>query len=92
MHIYAAGNVVVPAYLAILAKGYNVEMTGPDRWLLATKDGNSYHAEDPIFLLGLIMVGELRGENWQASDQEIDDFLVRFEGQQPEVPRTDSKP
>jgi len=36
-------------------------------------------AEDPLSLLGLVWIWETRGENWQASDSEIEDFLCKYE-------------
>jgi hypothetical protein len=80
MHISAAGNVVVPAYLAILSKGYKIEPSGVKSGLIATRGDDSFVADDPITLLGLISMAELRGAHWHASDQEIDDFLARFDG------------
>ena len=80
MHISTAANVVVPAYLAILSKGYKIEPSGVQNGLVATRGDNSFLADDPITLLGLIAMAELRGPRWQASDQEIDDFLMRIGG------------
>jgi hypothetical protein len=74
MRIATAGNVEVPAYSVILSKGYTVERQSEDL-LVAKKDGNSYLAEDAISLLGIVMVGELRGEDWHATDDEIDGYL-----------------
>jgi hypothetical protein len=80
MHISAAANVVVPAYLAILSKGYEIEASEGQNCLKATRGADSFLADDPITLLGLIAMAELRGTNWRASDREIDDYLMRFGG------------
>jgi hypothetical protein len=80
MHISAAANVVVPAYLAILSKGYKIAPGGVQNGLVATRGDDSFLADDPITLLGLIAMAELRGARWHASDQEIDDYLMRFGG------------
>ncbi|MGO4728366.1 MULTISPECIES: hypothetical protein [unclassified Inquilinus] len=80
MHISAAANVAVPAYLAILSKGYKIEPGSEPSHLIATRGDDAFLADDPITLLGLIAMAELRGEHWHATDQEIDDYLLRFGG------------
>jgi hypothetical protein len=77
-----AGNVLVPAYLALIQKGYSVscEKLGSeeeDLWI-AENSSNRFVAEDPLLLLGLITLYEIRGEKWQASDNEIEAFLKKF--------------
>jgi hypothetical protein len=70
-----AGNVLIPAYLALLEKGYAVraEKTGMENELwFAENDSQSFIAEDPLLLFGLVCLWETRGENWQASDSEIE--------------------
>jgi hypothetical protein len=76
MRIASAANVLTPAYLTIVAKGYAVRSEGD--LLVATKGDDTFIAEDPILLLGVIAVGECRGEDWQATDAQIDDFLSAF--------------
>ncbi|HJZ90664.1 MAG TPA: hypothetical protein VKE40_07295 [Gemmataceae bacterium] len=81
--IVSAGNVLVPAYLALVAKGYRVTRakTGrredPEEWR-ATKGAARFVAEDPLSLLGLVAMREARGRRWEASDAEIDAFFDRF--------------
>ncbi|MFG1814610.1 hypothetical protein ACGFIF_12655 [Kribbella sp. NPDC049174] len=76
-HIAAAGNTVVPALLALEAAGYRVSKLG--ELLEATSpDGSSYVADDPVTLLGLIKLVELRSWTWHATDAEIDSVLTRF--------------
>ncbi len=82
MNIAAAGNVEVPAYLVIIAKGYDVSREESansldDVWT-ARKDENSFSANGLIELLGVITIAEARGENWRATDEEIDRFLRKF--------------
>ncbi|HVF85043.1 MAG TPA: hypothetical protein VM821_03595 [Abditibacteriaceae bacterium] len=78
-----AGNVLVPAYLTLIQKGLSV------RWLNLTDDPEQelWFAEDatrefvadgPLTLLGLVSLHEIRGDNWQASDEQIDDFLGKY--------------
>jgi hypothetical protein len=82
VNIAAAGDVEVPAYLVLRAKGYDITVSmrgqGEETWH-ATKDGNRFSGEGPIELLGVVAVFEARGENWQAADSEIDDFIQRYD-------------
>jgi len=82
MNIATAGNTVVPAYLALLAKGYSVSREAPDKhaaeiWRAEAR-GNSFIAEDRVYLLGLVALLEVRGESWKANDAEIERFLATF--------------
>ncbi|KMO29660.1 hypothetical protein VQ02_29335 [Methylobacterium variabile] len=77
MDLADAGNVTVPAYLAISRKGYAVHRSG--RFMIAENGEHRFLAEGPLQLLGLIALVEVRGESWQASDDEIDAYLARFE-------------
>jgi hypothetical protein len=81
--IVSAGNVLVPAYLALVEKGYRVTRvkTGraddPEEWC-ATKGAAQFVAEDPLSLLGLVAMREVRGRAWRAADDEIDGFFRQF--------------
>ena len=81
LHISGAGNVVVPAYLALLQMGYRVrcekQSTGSETWI-AESDTTILSADDVVILLGLAKLAELRGEHWRATDAEIQDFLTKF--------------
>lgn len=76
MHLADAANTMTPAYLAILAKGYSVKSSG--EYMIAERDGSSFVADGPVALLGLIALAEIRGESWQATDDEIDEFMALF--------------
>jgi len=76
MHLTDAANVMTPAYLAILSKGYSVRLQ--NGLMLAERGGNSFAADGPVPLLGLIAMSEVRGEGWQATDEEIEQFVVLF--------------
>ncbi len=82
VNISAAGNVETPAYLSLLNSGYSVrkEMLNEQRdtWI-AEKDGNRFTADGPIELLGVVKVYEIRGDNWKATDEEIDKFISEFD-------------
>jgi hypothetical protein len=73
-----AGNVEVPAYLVLRQKDYAITASGNDGWY-AEKDGLRFLAESLIALLGLVTMYEVRGANWLAEDQEIDDFLAKYD-------------
>ncbi len=75
--IAAAGNTVVPSILALEAAGFQVEQTGEDL-LQAISPTGRYIADDPLQLLGLIKLIEVRGWSWQAADSQIDSVLERF--------------
>jgi hypothetical protein len=74
----AAANVEVPAYLVLNQKSYTVTAPGNEGWY-AEKDGLRFQAESLIELLGLVCMYEARGTNWAATDQEIDDFLAKYD-------------
>lgn len=83
VQIATAGNVIVPAYLTLKQKGFKVwwirSNSKPDEETWYAEDASrKFMAEDPVALLGLILLHEVRGDNWQASDEEIDDFLAFY--------------
>lgn len=78
-----AGNTMVPAYLVLLAKGYSVRcdgrLFGPSEETWIAEDAHRIlMAGDTVTLLGLAALAEARGEDWKASDEEIDRFLAEF--------------
>jgi hypothetical protein len=79
--IAGAANVEVPSYLALHAKGYEVTVvrraTGEETWH-AEKDDNRFSAEGLVELLGVVGMFEIRGDNWKASDDQIDEFMRRY--------------
>ena len=80
--IVGAGNTVVPAYLALKAKGFLVSRekhdSGGETWT-AENDEVELVTDDPVHLLGLSVIYELRGKDWMANDKEIDNFLNEFD-------------
>lgn len=74
--IAQAGNTVVPAILALEAKGFTVEVS--DGLVMARSDLGTFTADDPVAVLGLVALVEVRGADWRASDAEIDLTLSRF--------------
>jgi hypothetical protein len=80
-----AGNVVIPAYLALLQRGLLVHrepsaVTESGMGWVAENATHRFAADDPVSLLGLVALHETRGSEWQASDEEIDRFLIKFGG------------
>ena len=75
--IVAAGNTVVPAILALEALGFAVESDKPNGFRARRAD-ETYIADDPVMLLGLVKLIECRGWQWEANDTEVDATLERF--------------
>lgn len=73
IHLGAAGNVEAPAWLELLARGYQVQ-AGPRSWCASGPLGRLL-GDGPLELLGLVALAESRGARWQASDAEIEAFL-----------------
>jgi hypothetical protein len=72
--IAAAGNTVVPALIALEQLGFRVNVSDSARGenVVASRDNEEYVADDPVAVLGLIKLTELRQWTWQATDQEIE--------------------
>jgi hypothetical protein len=78
--IAAAGNTEVPAFLTLIELGYSVDRIdrdGEEYWI-AKKGRLQLMADCPLELLGLSLLRSERGPRWQATDNEIDEFLKRF--------------
>ncbi len=75
MHLEAAGNTVIPAILLIRQMGYTFTYDKEKGHCLALKDEHSFGADDPLMVLGLIKLFEMKGENWMASDNDINEVL-----------------
>lgn len=79
--IAAAGNVMAPVLAALKALGYVVSrVPGSAALLKAESTEASLVAEDPLLLLGLAQLVQVRGASWQASDEELDAFLAFEKG------------
>ena len=79
-HISAAGNTVVPALLALEALGFRVDITGDGErpTSRATRGDEVYVADDPVSLLGLVKLVEIRGWNWTPEDSEFHATMQRY--------------
>ncbi len=74
-HIGQAGNTVVPAILALESLGYAVEVNAGG---VTASDGvRGFSADDPVAVLGLVKLIEVRSEQWRASDVEIEEVIER---------------
>ncbi|HEY7222821.1 MAG TPA: hypothetical protein VH561_04295 [Micromonosporaceae bacterium] len=76
VHISQAENTVVPAILALEAMGMRIEVHAGR--VVASSDLGRFTADDPVCVLGLVALVRSRGENWQASEEEITSTLRRF--------------
>lgn len=75
--ISAAGNTMAPALASLRALGYVVSrVVGESPLYRAENALCSFTAEDPLLLLGLVKLYELRGKSWQASDAELEALLA----------------
>ncbi len=85
MKIAAAGNTEIPAYLALLAKGLDVSKipnsAGLDEEWIASDGQRQFIATGLVEVLGLVALVDLRGEDWRASDDEIDEFFAKFDSE-----------
>jgi hypothetical protein len=78
--IAAAGNTVVPALLALSELGFSVTVpASPERQWVAIRGQEEFLADDPVTLLGLIKLVEVRTWNWGASDKEIEATLDKYQ-------------
>ncbi len=78
-----AGNTMVPAILSLESKGYLVrwergERSPDDETWFAEGPLGKFCGNDPVELLGLVAMREMRGPDWKASDQQIDEFMHRY--------------
>lgn len=70
-----AGNTQTPALLVLEGKGYSLTVEAHEDESLswnAVKDGRYFSATDPVELLGLVTLWEVRGEDWQMRVGEPD--------------------
>jgi len=79
--IVNAGNVVIPSILALENLGFSlsVKESANKKTFLAVRDLETYVADDPLSLLGLIKLIELRSWEWRATDSEITDVFQKYQ-------------
>jgi hypothetical protein len=79
--IHHAGNTVAPVFATLESLGLRVwhePGAGDGKIYCAENDRFSVSAYDPIALLGLIRMLEVRGENWMPTATEAERYL-KFE-------------
>ena len=71
----------MPALLALEKLGFvvSVEQSEDAELFRATRGDETYLAEDPVAVLGLVKLVEMRGWEWQPTDVEIDEVMRRYE-------------
>jgi hypothetical protein len=75
--ITIAGNTLVPTILALERAGFVVTSDDDGETVSAVRGDETYTADSPEALLGLVRLVELNGWNWHASDEEIDEVSAR---------------
>ena len=74
--IASAGNVLPAALATLRSLGYVVTVTGNGRLCVAENGACKLVAEDPLLLLGLAKLHEVRGNAWASTDAEVDECLA----------------
>lgn len=79
--IAAAGNTVVPALLALSGLGFSVTVrTSPGgQTVVAARGHEEFVADDPVTVLGLIKLVEVRTWNWQATNEDVEATLDKYQ-------------
>ena len=80
MKIVAAGNTEIPAILALEKKGAQVASGNEVNLWSAKYLNNTYIAESPLELLGLIEMHTARGAEWKATDSELERCAIQYPG------------
>jgi hypothetical protein len=55
--------------------GYSVSLFAGTELLRAEREQEAFVAEDPLQLIGLVKLHELRGASWRPTEAEVEDFL-----------------
>ncbi len=73
--IASAGNVLPAAFAALRALGYVVTYTNNGGLCKAENEHFTLIAEDPLLLLGLAKLHEVRGSEWHPTDSQVEEYL-----------------
>ncbi len=75
--IVAAGGVLTPIYLTLKQKGYTIRREKFDNllWWIAENHQRRFIADDVMALLALVAMRETRGQEWQATDDQISEYM-----------------
>ena len=79
--IAGGGNTLVPALLALSEQGFSVTVrtSAEGQTVVAARGHEEFVADDPVTVLGLIKLVEIRSWNWQASDEDIEATLDKYQ-------------
>ena len=83
--LVAAGNTMAPAVLVLERLGFAVSRdTGAAEGLewRAVNSSLEVRGDDPVQLLGLVVLYQQRGSEWRASDDEIQAFIAKHHPEQ----------
>ena len=72
MKLAAAGNTEIPALLVLEKKGAEITCEKDSNLWTAVYQQNTFVAESPLELLGLIEMYSVRGAEWEANDKEFE--------------------
>lgn len=73
--IASASNTLAPAIVVLESLGFSIKVKG--KLLVAVRGEDEYVAEDPLLLLGLVKLIEVRGWKWGISDEKELDRIFR---------------
>ena len=77
IRLTAAGNTLAPALSTLRKLGHTVTReTSGERQYLTENATCAFSADDPLSLLGLVRIYEVRGADWQPTDEEIHRLLL----------------
>lgn len=79
-HLADAANTLYPCVLALRAEGFAVTRTDSElgeRWHTSRGD-LVVSADDPLQLLGLARMRDLRGADWRVADEELEALLAEY--------------
>jgi hypothetical protein len=79
--ISTAGSTVAPAILVLEGLGFaiSVERVGGEDLVRAVRGDETYIADDPVTVLGLVKLVELRGWDWRAADSDLDRVTRQYQ-------------
>jgi hypothetical protein len=78
--ISTAGNTVAPTILALEGLGFviSIEHVGGQELVRAVRGDETYVADDPVAVLGLVKLIEIRGWQWGAAEPELERVIRQY--------------
>lgn len=73
--IAVAANILPGALASLRNLGFTVSLAPDGQWQ-ADSETCLLVGDDPLTLLGLAKLYELRGDDWRPTDPEVDDYLA----------------